>query len=160
MIHRIHSATAADIDGIVELFHDLEQYHRGFDQHLELRRDASAAYRDFLAATIADPSYVRYVATVGGRTVGYAEGQIFFPPPIFEQRKAGRMVYAYVLPDHRRHGICTDLHERCFEGFRRASVGVVEFVVVAQNTTMLGYLRDRGAVINKHIGYFELGGAS
>jgi GNAT superfamily N-acetyltransferase len=93
------------------------------------REDVVAATVTYFERTIADGTYIGFIAEDEGVPVGTAGAVIILVPPYGEdlEGRIPRVQNVYVLPEYRRQGIARDLFARLLdrlraEGLRRVSL--------------------------------------
>jgi GNAT superfamily N-acetyltransferase len=98
------------------------------------RHDVVDATVDYFERTIADGTYIGYLAEEGGVAVGTVGAVVVIVPPYGEDLlgRIPRVQNVYVLPGHRRRGIArqlmrTLLEELRAQGLRRVSLMATEY---------------------------------
>lgn len=137
----IRAATAADLEGIVPLWIELQNIH--VDHHPCWTADDADGeeYREALAAVLDHPETVLRVAVeTGGKVVGYCHGSAELQPATLAESRVGRFHGVFVIPSARDGGVGSALVAAVLDVLRGTGVSRVEATASAENDGAIRFL--------------------
>jgi len=137
-------AEAAHVDGIVERWIELMDYHAARDSLFARSEDAHVGFGEYLAEAMTKPTALVLVALDGPSVVGYALCMINTLPPVFAKREYGFISDLAVAPAYRKRGIGTALMEKTVDWFLAQGIDRVELRVAAFNEIGISFWRSSG----------------
>lgn len=137
----IRLARKDDADRIGQLWAEMVAYHERFDPLMFRPAEQGAVmYAHSIRDRLADPQARVLVAEVGGEAVGYVCGLIAdISTEIFQPLRSGLLTDIYLVDEHRRRGLGTELVERLALWFRAKGVRQFEWHVSAKNDEALAF---------------------
>lgn len=126
----IRKATQKDLDKIIELWQEFMDEHdkmamrkdKRLKAHVMKKGNAKQNVKKFFAANIASKQGNIFIATDGGRLVGYCLAYVKANIPIFSVERLGYISDMYIKKGYRRKGIATKLKNSTFRWFK--SIGL------------------------------------
>lgn len=131
----IRLAREDDAERIGELWLEMIEYHRGFDERMfRASTKGGSIYSENIQNRLSDKRTRVLVAEVRGEIVGYALGMILdVPPELFMPMHSGFVADIYVAEAHRRQNYGRRLVERLVLWFESQDVQYFEWHVTAKN---------------------------
>ena len=132
----IRFATEKDLDGILELWEGMMDFHAQLDPIFTCAEDGAEKFRDFLHHTILpDENAFLYVAehVVDHQLVGYCMGKIDIYPPVFACQQHGSIYDMMVSDQHRRKHIGAQLFAAAKDWFHKKEISRIELQVAVKN---------------------------
>lgn len=131
----IRLARADDAERIGELWLEMIEYHRRFDEKMFRVSDKGGArYSENIQNRLSDKRTRALVAEARGEIVGYALGMILdVTTELFMPMQSGFVADIYVVEAHRRQNYGRQLVERLVLWFESQDVQYFEWHVTAQN---------------------------
>jgi len=140
----IVKAEAAHVDGIVERWIELMDFHAARDPLFTRGDDAHVGFGKYLTEAMTRPTSLVLVAVDGPSVVGYILSMINTLPPVFVKQEYGFISDLAVAPSHRHRNIGTVLTEKTIEWFLAQGIDRVELRVAACNEIGISFWRANG----------------
>jgi GNAT superfamily N-acetyltransferase len=132
----IRFATEQDLDGILELWEGMMDFHAQLDPIFVCAEDGAEKFRDYLHHTILqDEEAFLYVAehVLDHQLIGYCLGKIDLYPPVFACKQHGSIYDTMVSDKHRRKHIGTQLFANAKDWFYEKGITRIELQVAIKN---------------------------
>ncbi len=145
----IRLAREDDVERIGELWLELVEHHRGFDESMfRASAEGPALYSQNIHSRLSDKLARVLVAEAQGEIVGYALGMILdVTTELFMPMRVGFVADIYVVKAHRRQGKGRQLVERLVLWFASQDVHCFEWHVTASNHKALKFWEAVGGEI-------------
>ena len=145
----IRLAREDDVGRIGELWLEMIEYHRGFDESMfRASAKGAALYSENIQNRLSDRFTRVLVAEVRGEIVGYALGMILdVTTELFMPMRSGFVSDIYVVGEHRRRSHGRQLVERLVLWFQAQDVRSFEWHVTAKNHNALKFWEAIGGQI-------------
>ena len=143
----IRKAEQADVDAIVDIWHQLMDDHARRDPSywgLIPEMEARRIYAEYKNNILESPDYVHLVAVVDNKVVGYINGSRITRPPIFLKTEAGRINEIVVNRDHRRLGVARLLLSAIFKEFAERGFQYTDLMVDKDNPGAIDLYKSMG----------------
>lgn len=152
----IRRARDDDLPVIVSLWKEMADFHVERDRYFTMTPSAEESVAAFLRQWMSDDDSEIWVAEQRGRVIGYCLASIAERPPVFLERRHGRIIDLAVTAEYRRRGIGRALVERAREWFRDRGVDSIELKVATSNEVATAFWRSLGFVPNLETFYQRL----
>jgi GNAT superfamily N-acetyltransferase len=129
----IFKASEEDLNELTGLFRRYMEYHRQIDEYFSCKRNASELWTKYMKGVLQDENQIVCCAVTDGKIVGYITGKIRNRAPVYRIEKVGLIGDAYVLPEHRRKKVFTQLLDEILHWMRKKEVEYVEHPVASKN---------------------------
>lgn len=145
----IRLATQQDTQRIGELWLEMVNFHRQFDETMFQASEKGAEYyRRSIADRLADPQTRVLVAEIDGQVIGYVLGMIVnITPQMFVPVSSGFLADIYVMEAYRKQGIGRELVERLVLWFQSHDVKYFEWHVSKKNQDAVEFWKSIGGEI-------------
>jgi ribosomal protein S18 acetylase RimI-like enzyme len=131
---KIRKATKKDLDGIVELSHQLYTQQINVCQaDINLRKNFKAIQKRAIAKDMKKRKNTCFVAEEGGELVGFISGGIQDDPPVMVERKKGHVWAFYVKEEFRGQGLGKKLFAELKGWFRKKKMKTLRIYVARCN---------------------------
>jgi len=141
---KMRPAVESDLDRLVDLWRLLVQFHQKLAPRFRGQEGSEQGWRDFAKRHIAEHDRFLFVAEASGDVVAYILGSIETNPSVMEMGTYGIVLDIYVLDDHRRRGVGTQLWLVALEWFRAKGQTNVRLNVAALNALAESFWRSHG----------------
>jgi ribosomal protein S18 acetylase RimI-like enzyme len=129
----IREAVPSDLEGLVELWIELMDYHRERDPFFRRSVDGHTRFRDFVVTKMEAEEAILLVAEQHGTLVGFSMAMVRDYPPVFETIRHGFIQDAVVTERARRQGVGRRLYEETLAWLREQGVSRIELEVATSN---------------------------
>lgn len=140
----IREATGADLDGVVDLWVELMDFHRERDIRFARSPDGHERFREYLLERLADGDSRLLVAEVGGNLAGYCLAALCKFPPVFAERDYGAVYDLAVSAAVRRRGMGEALFRAAREWFAERGMRRVEVGIALSNPLAAAFWQKMG----------------
>lgn len=142
----IRLATQQDTRRIGELWLEMVNFHRQFDETMFRAADRGAQhYQNSISDRLADPQTRVLVAEEDGQVVGYVLGMIVnITPQMFVPVQSGFLADIYVVEAYRKQGIGRQLVERLVIWFQSNGIKYFEWHVSTKNQQAIDFWKSIG----------------
>jgi len=137
-------ARAQDIDGILDLWGELADFHARLDPAFTPAAGWRPAYAGYLVTLLDRPDTRVLVAHEEAGVVGYGVARITFLPPFFADRRRGFIQDVFTSHSHRRRGIARRLVSDLLDWLSEEAVTTVELTVASNNTEAIRLWKSVG----------------
>ena len=102
----IRKATIEDVSAIIELWKELMDFSKEYDEHWSRFEHGHENFAELLRSHIADDAFCILVAELGEDIIGYCFAEICqCNPRLFEIKEYGHISNVVVTEEHRREGV-------------------------------------------------------
>ena len=141
---RVREAAPGDIDTVVELWCEFQDYHADLDPLFRRAEAGRESFREWVCKPLEAEDGLLLVAEEEGRVVAYLLAGEVSRPGIFAERRAG-MVYDLALTAaHRGGGIGTALVESALKWFSGRGLTLLQCGVATANEGARAFWRRHG----------------
>lgn len=142
----IRLATTDDAQQIGELWLEMINYHRQFDEIMfQASDDGATYYQHSVESRLSDPQTRVLVAEMNGEVVGYVLGMVVnITPEMFVPIRSGFLADICVTADYRRQGIGRELVERLVLWFQSLHITYFEWHVSEKNQDAVKFWKSIG----------------
>jgi GNAT superfamily N-acetyltransferase len=105
----VRRATAGDLDAVLAMRVALLEASRRNPAYRRLQPDLAKRARPLFTAQLADPRCLTLVAVADAQPVGVLRCILSAGSPLYNPRRHAYVLSVYVLPQHRRRGVLTQL---------------------------------------------------
>jgi GNAT superfamily N-acetyltransferase len=142
----VRRALKSDVDAVTECWTAFLTEQSSVDERLRISDDARQRWENDMPLWLEDQTRRVYVAERDGSVVGFATAHRTAPPPIYKSRGEVYFDEVYVLPDHRRLGLGSQLVEAVVAWSDRVQAERVRLSVLAQNEAAHTFWEGQDAV--------------
>lgn len=141
----LHAPEPAEAERVVdELWFPLAREMAALDDHNALADDPRPDAIEYRRQRLVDDATCLRVAVVDGEWVGYVQATYRESPPVFARGDALHVDELWVAPDHRGHGIATELLDRAEDWGRKRGAERVALHVNVDNESARELYAERG----------------
>ncbi len=140
----IITANASHVPGIVELWKEFMDYHRGIEPIFDRAEDAGTKFGDYLKGLIESNDAQALIALDNGGAVAYSIAQISRRPPVFREAEFGFISDLGVRSDYRRRGVGMQMLSKILEWFKARNMDRIELLVLPDNKAGVSFWRKHG----------------
>lgn len=140
----IVKAEAKHVDGIIERWIELMDFHAALDPLYTRAADGHVGFGKYIEEALSKPTSLVLVALDGASVVGYALSMIAKYPPPFAKREYGFISDMAVAPAYRHRSIGTTLTKKTVDWFSRQGIDRVELRVAACNEIGMSFWKLNG----------------
>jgi len=131
---RIRKATKKDLDGIVEFAYQLHMEHiTAYGVDFKLRKNFKTLHKKHVSEKMKTRKSVFFVAEADGELVGFISGNIEEDPPVYVDRKKGKIGGLYVKESFRRKGLGKKLFAEIKKWFKKRKIKTIRLFVARSN---------------------------
>lgn len=141
---RIHEANRSDLQGIVDLWKELMDFHSDLDNFYARSKEGPGNFHKHLEGQIESDDATLLVAEDSGKIIGYAKIGISQYPPVFEVDKYGLISDVAVAKEYRRKGIGQALYIESTKWFAEKGVTRTELRIANVNNVARGFWSKMG----------------
>lgn len=140
----IIKASEEDLSELAGLFERYMEYHRRIDGYFSCKKNISELWTKYIKNVLQDENQIVCCAVIGEKIAGYMTAKIRNRAPVYKTDRVGLIGDAYVLPEHRRKRIFTQLLDEVLDWMRKKEVEYVEHPVASKNQLGLEVWRKSG----------------
>lgn len=140
----IITANASHVPGIVELWKEFMDYHRGIEPIFDRAEDAGTKFGDYLKGLIESNDAQALIALDNGGAVAYSIAQISRRPPVFREAEFGFISDLGVRSDYRRRGVGMQMLSKILEWFKARNMDRIELLVLPGHKAGVSFWRKHG----------------
>lgn len=133
MVIKIRKAKKEDIENIVELNKQLDDFHTKFDKYYKDSSEAAKNFKKDLASIIQKRNVKILVIEDNNKMVGYFNAKIEKPKPFFVPEKIGKISDAFIEEKYRKLGLGKKVLDELIEWFKKNKIKHVELSVDVRN---------------------------
>lgn len=141
---QIREAHSDDIEGLVELWIELMDFHRDRDPFFSRSADAHDRFAEFVKAKMEAKEAVVLVAEQDGSLIGFSMAMVRDYPPVFEAGRHGFIQDVIVTQSARRQGIGRKLSDATLGWIRSQGVSRAELEVATTNPVSQAFWYEMG----------------
>ncbi|MBN2106985.1 MAG: GNAT family N-acetyltransferase [Deltaproteobacteria bacterium] len=133
---KIRKAEEKDISALSKLHKEFIQEHAQLYDRVfyEVTRHATKQWTQWAKKMLQNKSIGFFIAEEKDEIIGYVSGWIEERPPIYSLKKTGYLSNIFIIPQKRKKGIGSNLHEALLGWFKKKKVTYVELNVNTQAT--------------------------
>jgi ribosomal protein S18 acetylase RimI-like enzyme len=140
----IREAHSDDVEGLVELWIELMDFHRDRDPFFSRSDDAHDRFGEFIKTKMESDEAVVLVAEQDGSLIGFSMAMVRDYPPVFETVRHGFIQDVIVTERARRQGIGKQLYEETLAWIRSQGISRVELEVASSNPVSQAFWYQMG----------------
>jgi GNAT superfamily N-acetyltransferase len=131
---KIRKAEEKDIYALSKLHQTFIQEHAQLYDRIfyAVSRQATKQWAQWAKKMLQTKSIGLFIAEEKDEIIGYVSGWIEERPPIYSLKKTGYLSNLFIIPQERKKGIGSNLHEALLGWFKKKKVTYIELTVHAQ----------------------------
>lgn len=137
------------MDDVLSMWSALLEMTAEVNSRYRLGPDAVDHQREFFNKNKRNFNVYSYVALLDDLPVGFSNGYLILPTPIFDQREIGLIENIFVRKEFRRMGIGSRLVDECYKYFRSRFVSEIFINVVPANELSYKFWTAKGYDVHK-----------
>jgi GNAT superfamily N-acetyltransferase len=145
------NATRDDLDGIIEVWKESEEYHSELDPRLKMKPNAADHIKKFYSERFFNEDSAFFLAVKGERVVGYASVFLQKRPPIHFEEFWGFIEAIVISSKYRRQGIGTNLFNHVRRWLKDREIVTIRLTVATKNPHAVSFWRKMGFIEIMHI---------
>lgn len=141
----IRKATIEDVSAIIELWKELMDFNKQYDEHWTRSKTGHKNIGNFIRSHIEDDAYCILVAVASGHIIGYSLSDIRkCDPPVLKIREYGHISNIAITKNYRRKRIGEKLLRKTVDWFSKKGIHRIEVCVSSSNNLATGFWAKMG----------------
>ena len=138
------TATKEDLDDIIALWEESQEYHSQLDPRLNMRPNAGEHVRKFYDEKFFNDNAIIFLAVLKKRVIGFTSAFLQARPPIHFEPYWGFVDALVITSEYRRTGIGTSLLHHVKEWLREKGIVTMRLSVATQNPNGISFWKKMG----------------
>lgn len=140
----IRKARKEDVSNILDLWRELSEYHRNFNDYMNITSDWRKKLEKVFNKDIESDSSIIYVAEKDGRCIGFIRSEIRNTNNIFVSNKSAFITDIYIEKKYRGIGVAEELVDKVSNWCNEKKVYNLRLNVNSENERAIGLYLKKG----------------